>query len=111
MTNTNRQTEDDSADPCPHCGQSKPGFFDLIEDLPPQSLYRLEYRLAEEKKEINRRVIALGLFTYLAVWSTGLLALTAIGKMPEGVELAEKLALPALPLLGIVIGSYFERRG
>jgi hypothetical protein len=111
MENSN-EPEGDNGARCPGCGQPKPRPGDLVENLPPQSdLHLPEFRLTEEKKEINRRVIALGLYMYLAVWSAGILTLAAFGKMSEAVELAEKLALPALPLLGIVIGSYFERRG
>lgn len=111
MKSSNGPEDDDSAETCPHCGQPRPKPTDLVENLiPPPGLYRPEHHAVEEKKEINRRIIALALYVYLAFWSIGMLILAAIGKTPEAVALAEKLALPALPLLGIVIGSYFERR-
>jgi hypothetical protein len=83
---------------------------ELREDnIPPPGFVEPISRKLEKAREGNRKVILLGLLAYLALWSIGSLLLAVFGKTQEAIELATILALPALPLLGIAIGSCFER--
>jgi hypothetical protein len=83
---------------------------ELWEDIPPAPGFTEPIsRKLEKVREGNRKVILVGLLAYLALWSLGSLALAAFGRTQDAIELAKTLALPALPLLGIAIGSYFEQ--
>jgi hypothetical protein len=99
--------EDSDGEPPPEDS----GSGGLIDSSVPESGFvEPIVRDLEFRRERNRALILIGLLAYLSLWSIGAIVLVSVGKTEGVTELVTVLAVPALPLLGIAIGSYFESR-